>query len=96
MVTIVAACDVRLLTIWLYASPIQSVIGWNCDSDVEHTIQGIPSEHGACLEATTNLLHPFVVERHPLGPLVVRDVAWLSRLPEVVGRKVPVESDGVW
>lgn len=68
----------------------------NCDFDVERTIQGIPGEHGACLEATANLLHPFVVESHPLGSLAVRDVAWFSRLPKVVGLEVPVESDGVW
>ncbi len=67
----------------------------NCDFDAERTVQGVPREHGACLEATTNLLDPFVVESHPAGPLAVRDVARLSRLPEVVGLKVPPESDGV-
>ena len=63
---------------------------------MERTIQGIPGEHSACLEATTDFLHPFVVESHPLGSLAVRDIAWLSRLPKVVGLEVPVESDRVW
>ena len=96
LVTIVAACDVRLLVIWLYASPIQSVIGSKRDLDVVRTIQGIPGKHGACLETTTNLFHPFVVESHPWGPLALWDVAWLSRLPEVVGLEVLVESDRIW
>lgn len=59
------------------------------------TVQRIPHKHGARLEATTNFLNPFVIERHPHWPLVVRDVARFSSLPEVFAREIFVASDGV-
>jgi hypothetical protein len=62
---------------------------------LRRTIQWIPNEHSACLEPTTNLLDPFVIERHPHGPLTVRDVTWLGRLPEVFGLEIFVENNGV-
>ena len=60
------------------------------------TVEWIPGKHGACLESTTNLLNPLVIECHPHGPLVVRDVARLGRLPEVFGLKILVEGNRVW
>jgi hypothetical protein len=64
-------------------------------SNARRTIKWVPSKYGTCLEATANFLNPFIIERHPRGPLAVRDVTRLGRLPEVIGLKVSVESDGV-
>jgi hypothetical protein len=55
-----------------------------------HTVHGIPHKHGACLEATTNFFNPFVIERHPLWPLAVGDVARFSSLPEVFALEILV------
>ena len=67
----------------------------DCDFNERRTVYRIPHKHGACLEATTNLLNPFVVERHPLWPLAVWDVARLCRLPEVIALEVSVEIDRI-
>jgi hypothetical protein len=66
------------------------------DFNASRTIEWIPGEHCACLETTTNLLNPFIIERHPHGPLAVRDITRLGRLPEVFSLKIFVESNGVW
>jgi hypothetical protein len=63
--------------------------------NARRTVKWIPGKHRACLEATTNFLNPFIIERHPRGPLAVRDVTRLGRLPEVICLKITVESNGV-
>ena len=59
------------------------------------TIQGKPNENGARLEATTDLLYPIVIERHPLWPLAIWDVARLGRFPEVISLEVFVQRNRV-
>jgi hypothetical protein len=89
---IVAAWEVKLLFSWLYVSPKKYGVSSAAKALVkrdDRTVDGVPQENAARLQATLDLINPLVVVLHPCGALAL-DFARLRVLPESWGGEVLV------
>jgi hypothetical protein len=94
----VAACEVRLLFIWLYESPghtyISSAITGRGRGEEGLTVERDPSKARASPKATSDLVDPRIVELHP-ARLVGAEVAGLDVFPEALALEVLARLHGV-
>lgn len=59
----------------------------------DRTVDGVPQENAASLQATLDLINPLVVVLHPCRAVAL-NLAWLCALPEPWGRKILIHP--VW
>src|SRR5580704_13266356 len=88
-----AACEVRLLLIWLYVSP--GLVSLLLPKMGRRTVERVPQEHGAGAEATRDLVDPRVVVRHPGAAARRVDLRRLDGLPERAVVEAAVRAHGV-
>ena len=100
-VSMVAACEVRLLFNWLKQSPAHTHTrksSWPVHTrDKERdprTEDREPRKDAASLETTPDLVYPIVVKLHPLG-FLADHLGGLGALPEIISGKLSEASDGV-
>ena len=100
-VSMVAACEVRLLFNWLKQSPAHTHENRHGPFTREiykkrdpRTEDREPRKDAASLETTPDLVHPVVVKLHPLG-FLADHLGGLGALPEIISGKLSDASDGV-
>ena len=87
-VDISPAWDVKLLLIWLYASPADfqeksaHLHPSNSKDGEPRTVNRKPAENSACFHPTLHLIHPLIIKRHPSWPSFNSLFTWFGVLPE--------------